>query len=167
MQRSTRDILFIFMGLFLSLGTLWASKSAMETRLSRDVAYLNTLGRSADGEKSLTLSLESQFMADSARIKEMRRARLGFGDMSVALAMASHLKGGITRANVEKIVVLWKSSRLDGWSRIARSLGVRLERVVLQIESLRPRPAGKGVATSTAVEMPRPSGSVQRLVNGG
>ena len=126
MNRSTRDILFIFMGLFLSLGTLWASKTSMETRLGRDVAYLNTLGRSADGEKSLTSSLESQFMANSTRIKEMRRARLGYGDISVTLAMASHLKGGITRANVEKIVALWKSSRMDGWSRIAGSLGVRL-----------------------------------------
>jgi hypothetical protein len=103
MNRSTRDILFIFMGLFLSLGTLWASKTSVEARLGRDVAYLNTLGRSAAGEKSLTLSLESLFMANAARIKEMRRARLGYGDISVALALASHLTGGITRANVQVI----------------------------------------------------------------
>jgi len=159
MNRSTRDILFIFAGLFLSLGTLGASKISVEARLGRDVAYLNTVGRSADGEKSLTLSMESQFMANPARIREMRRARLGYGDISVALALASHLSGGITRANVDKILALWRSSRLD-WGRIARSLGVRLQRVVLQIESLKPRP-------STAVEMPRPSGSVHQLVNGG
>ncbi len=160
MNRSTRDILFIFTGLFLSLGTLWASKSSVEARLSRDVAYLNTIGRSADGERSLTVSLESQFMANPARIREMHRARLGYGDISVALALASHLTGGITRANVDKILTLWRSSRLDGWGRIARSLGIRLQRVVLQIESLRTRPAGKSVATS-------PSGSVHQLVNGG
>ena len=167
MNRSTRDILFIFLGLFLSLGTLGASKISVEARLGRDVAYLNTLGRSADGEKSLTLSMESQFMANPSRIKEMRRARLGYGDISVALALASHLTGGVTRANVEKILTLWRSSRLDGWAKTARSLGVRLQRVVLQIESLRPRPAGRNVATTTAVEMPRPSGSVHQLVNGG
>jgi hypothetical protein len=74
MQRSKRDILFIFIGLFVYFGTLWASKSAVETRLGRDVAYLNTLGRRTDGEKSLTLSLRPQFRAGSARINEMRRA---------------------------------------------------------------------------------------------
>ncbi|MGA2639409.1 MAG: hypothetical protein ABSG21_00740 [Spirochaetia bacterium] len=167
MNRSTRDILFIFIGLFLSLGTLWASKTPAESRLTRDVAYLNTLGRSSDGEKSLTLSLESRFRADSARINEMRRARLGYGDISVALSLASHLPGGITRANVRKIVALWKSPRFDGWGRIARSLGVRLERVVLQVESLRARPAGRTAAAAPkAMEMPRPSGSIHRLVSG-
>jgi hypothetical protein len=139
MQRSTRDILFIFIGLFVSFGTLWASKSAVETRLRRDVAYLNSLGRSTDGERSLTMSIETQFKADAARIHELRKARLGYGDMTVVLAMASHLQGGITKANVDRIVALWRSSRVDGWGKIAKSMGVRLQRVVIQVESLSPR----------------------------
>jgi hypothetical protein len=136
----------------------------VETRLGRDVAYLNRLGRSPQGELSLTQSLETRFRTQSARINEMRRARLGYGDMSVALALASHLPGGTTRANVGRIVTLWKSSRSDRWPNVARSLGLRLERVVFQIESVRARPMAKPAA---AAERPRSHDSVHRLVNGG
>jgi hypothetical protein len=160
-------MILIFTGLFVSLGTLWASKTSVEARLSRDVAYLNTLGRRADREKSLSLSVESQFMVNSARIREMRKAQLGWGDISVTLALASHLTGGITRANVNKVIELWRSSQLGGWGRIARSLGVRLQSVILQIEDLRLRPSGKSVASSSAAGMSRPAGSVHQLVNGG
>ena len=163
MRRSTRDILFIFVGLFASVGTLLASATVAETRLGRDVAYLNGLGTRPEGERSLTLSLETRFRTDGARINEMRRARLGYGDMSVALALASDLQGGATRANVEKMVSLWRSPHFDGWPKIAKSLGLRLERVVLQVESLRTRPVTRPVA---GAERPRPSASVHRLVNG-
>ena len=164
MQQSMRDMLFIFVGLFASVWTLSASTGAVEARLGRDVAYLNRLGKTPEGERSLTLSLERRFRADDSRINEMRRARLGYGDISVVLALASDLQGGITRTNVEKIVALRRSSRFDGWPRIARSLGLRLESVVLQIESLRARPVAKPVA---AAERARSSYSVHRLVNGG
>lgn len=168
MQRSTRDILFILAGLFLSIGTLWASKAAVETRLRRDVAYLNSLGRSLEGERSLTVSLQTHFRATPERITEMRRARLGYGDISAALALASHLKGGITKANVERLVALWRSPRFRGWGMIARSFGVRVERVVLQIESLKARPAaspsGKPAASA---DHSRSYDPVLRLVHGG
>jgi hypothetical protein len=141
MERTTRIVIFVFVGLVASVGGLWASTAAAEARLGRDVAYLNRLGRSAQGETSLTLSLEKRFRAESAWIKQMRRARLGYGDISVALALASDLPGGATKANVEKIVARWKSSRAERWPLITRSLGVRLERVVLQIESMKARPA--------------------------
>jgi hypothetical protein len=156
MQRSTRDILFIFAGLFASVGTLLASTTAVETRLGRDVAYLNGLGTRPEGERSLTLSLETRFRTDPARINEMRRARLGCGDMSVVLALASDLQGGVTRANVEKLVALWRSPHFDGWPKIARSLGLRLGRVVLQVESLTARPVTRPVSVrGSAAVSPR------------
>lgn len=150
MKRPTRDFLFILIGLFASIGTLWASKVSVETRLTRDVAYLNSLGRNPTNEKSLTLSLESRFRADPARISEMRRAELGFGDISVTYALASRLRGGATKSNVEKVASLRQSPRFKGWSMTARSLGVRLERIVLQVESLHARPARAEAAKAPA-----------------
>jgi hypothetical protein len=164
MQRSTRNVFLILAGLFALTSTLWASKEAVETRLGRDIVYLNHLGRSHDGESSLTQSLESQFRAASGRISEMRKARLGYGDISVVLALASHLKGHVSRANVERIIALRRSPRFGGWGKIATSLGIRLDRVVLQVESLRVRPMRKPAA---AVDQ-RPSyDSVHRPVKGG
>jgi len=164
LQRFTRDILSIFVGLFVSVGTLWASTPAMETRLGRDVAYLNSLGRSSDGKRTLTQLLETRLKATPAQIREMRKAQFGYGDISVALALASHLQGGITNANVERIITLRLNPRLNGWPSIAKSLGIRLQRVVLQIESMRARPAAKSMA---AAEPPRSYDSVPRLVHGG
>ena len=164
MERTTRIIVLILAGLLASVGSLWASTLAVETRLGREVAYLNRLGRSTHGETSLALSLEKRFRADSAWINEMRRARLGYGDISVALALASDLPGGTTKSNVEKIVARWKSARSDRWPKVARSLGLRLERVVLQIESMKARPASKPVA---AAVQPRPRDPVHRLGSGG
>src|SRR5208337_3187173 len=157
MHGSTRVILVVFAGLLASVGSLWASTMATETRLGRDVACLNRLGRTPQGEMSLTPSLERRFRAESARINEMRRARLGYGDISVALALASDLPGGVTKTNVKKIVARWRSSRAERWPLITRSLGVRLERVMLQIESLKARPVAKPMAAS---ERPRSHDSV-------
>ena len=164
LQRSTRDILSIFVGLFVSVGTLYASTTAVETRLGRDVAYLNGLGRSPDGERSLTQLLETRFKVTPALIREIHKARFGYGDISVALALASHLRGGITEANVEKIIAMRMNPRLSGWPSIAKSLGIRLQRVVLQIESMRARPVAKSTA---AAERPRSYDPVFRLVHGG
>lgn len=176
MQRAPRITLFVFAGLLASFGSLWASTLAVETRLGRDVAYLNRLGRSTQGETSLTLSLERRFRAESAWINDMRRARLGYGDISVALALASDLPGGATKSNVHRIMARWRSSRLDQWPKVARSLGLRLERVVLQIESMRARPVAQSPALAAgrpatqpvaAADRPRSRSPVHQLVNGG
>ncbi|HVP18803.1 MAG TPA: hypothetical protein VMU36_07385 [Spirochaetia bacterium] len=182
MKPSTRDILFIFVGLFISIGTLWASKAGSELRLGRDVAYLNSLGRSPSGERSLSLSLESRFRTEPGQIADLRKRRLGYGDISAVLAIASRLQGGIDSRNIERVVSLWRGPRAGNWGRIARSLGVRVERVVLQIESLRAKPrvtsntsersnAGMSAARASAVGTPaaRPRGydPVLKLVHGG
>jgi len=157
MRRSTRDILFILIGLFVSIGTLWASQAAVETRLSRDVAYLNTLGKNAEGEKSLALSLESRLRADPARISELRRERFGYGDISVTLALAARMRGGMSRGNVDRVIALRRSPGFGGWGKIVRSFGVRVEKVVLQIESLRAHKAGASAAQTGAYPAAHPA----------
>jgi hypothetical protein len=165
MKPSTRDILFIFIGLFASIGTLWASKAGAEMRLGRDVAWLNSVGRSPDGERSLSRSLESRFRTDPGQIAELRKRRMGYGDISVVLALASRLRGGISRSNIEKIAGMWRSHQAGNWGRIVRSLGVRVERVVLQIESLNARPRRSTPRASSA--RPRGYDPVLKLVHGG
>lgn len=150
MKTSTRDILFIFIGLFISIGTVWASRAGVEMRLGKDVAYLNNVGRSASGERSLSRSLQEKFGADAAQIEGLRKQRLGYGDISVVMALASRLHGGISRLNIERIVSRWRAPRSGDWARIARSMGVRVDRVVLQIESLTTRENRTSVGTTAA-----------------
>ncbi len=176
MKTSTRDILFILVGLFVSIGTLWASRAGVETRLGKDVAYLNTVGRSPAGERSLSQSLESQFKPHAGQIADLRKQRLGYGDISVVLAVASRLRGGVSKQNIERIVTSWKSPRSGNWAKVARSFGVRVEHVVLQIENLKPgtptrAPMGatasrSGASPSTASRS-KGYDPVLRLVHGG
>ena len=184
MKTSTRDILFIFVGLFISIGALWASRAGVEMRLGSDVAYLNSLGRTQSGERSLNQSLESRYSTHAAEIAELRRQQMGYGDISVVFATASRLHGGITRHNIQKVVSLWKSPRSGSWSRIIRTLGVRVDRVVLQIESMRGPAAVRGAQSlrhsptlrgsqartspaSAAGGQPKGYDPVLRLVHGG
>lgn len=173
MKPSTRDILFILIGLFISIGTLWASKAGAELRLGRDVAYLNSLGRSPGGERSLSLSLESKFKTEPGRIADLRKRRMGYGDISAVLAIASRLQGGIDSRNIERIVSLWRGPHAN-WGRIATSLGVRVERVVLQVESLRAKQrvasrASEPATRGPAAPAPHPQSydPVLKLVHGG
>jgi hypothetical protein len=183
MKTSTRDILFIFVGLFISIGALWASRAGVEMRLGRDVAYLNNLGRTQSGERSLSQSLESRFAPGPGQIAALRRQQMGYGDISVVLATASRLRGGISKHNIERIVSLWKNPRSGSWGKIIRALGVRVDRVVLQIEGMRGANAVRGAQSlrhsatlqgSQARVSPAPAAGqskgydpVLRLVHGG
>jgi hypothetical protein len=145
MNRGTRDLLFIIAGLLLSAVTLWAG-AGYNTRLSKDVAYLNAVGSRPREAKNLERSLASTFRTDAARIEQLRKDRLGAGDIAAAFAVASRLAGGISDANLGRIVNLWKERHAAGWAGIAKSLGVRLRGVVLKIESIgQPRAAVAGV----------------------
>jgi hypothetical protein len=152
MNRGTRDLVFILAGLLLAGVTLWAS-AGYDKRLSRDVAYLNSLGSRPAGAKSLERSMASAFRTDVGKINELRRQKLGTGDIAAAFAVASRLAGGITDDNVKRIVKLWKQDGVASWAGVAKGLGVRLRAVVLKIESV-----GVGrQGTSTATRPSRPA----------
>ncbi|HTP59649.1 MAG TPA: hypothetical protein VMM82_12075 [Spirochaetia bacterium] len=183
MKTSTKDILFIFVGLFVSIGALWASRAGVEMRLGGDVAYLNSLGRTENGEKSLSQSLESKFAPGPGQIADLRKQRLGYGDISVVFATASRLHGGMSRVNIERIVSLWRNPGSGGWGKVIRTLGVRVERVVLQIETVRGQRQVRGaqslrgkpvlrasqarVSGGSAAVHPKGYDPVLRLVHGG
>jgi len=173
MKTSTRDILFIFVGLFISIGALWASRAGVEMRLGSDVAYLNSLGRTENGQRSLSQSLESRFGPGPGQIADLRRQQLGYGDISVVFATASRLRGGMSKGNIERIVSLWKNPRSGGWGKVIRLLGVRVERVVLQIETVRGgRQVRSGqsqarVTSGSRSGQPKGYDPVLRLVHGG
>jgi hypothetical protein len=153
MNRGTRDLLFIVAGLLLSAVTLWAG-AGYDKRLSRDVAYLNSLGGRPTGAKNLERSMASAFRTDVKKINELRREKLGTGDIAAVFAVASRLGGGLTDANVKRIVKLWKEEGVDNWAAVARSLGVRLRSVVLKVESVGSGRRAASVAANSRTASP-------------
>ena len=78
MNRGTRDLLFIVAGLLLSAVTLWAG-AGYDTRLSKDVEYLNAVGSRPRGAKDLERSLATAFRTDAARIARAAEGPVGYG----------------------------------------------------------------------------------------
>ena len=157
MKHGTRDLFFILAGLLLSAVTLWAG-GGYDARLGRDVAYLNGMGHRPEAEKSLERDLTITFKTDTGRVDALRRQRMGPGDIAAAFAVSSRLAGGITDANLQRIVRQWKTRHSSGWADIAKNFGVRLRAVVLRVESITAQHPGSKVAGSTpaVATQPRP-----------
>jgi hypothetical protein len=167
MNRGTRDLLFIVAGLLLSAVTLWAG-AGYDARLSKDVEYLNAVGSRPRGAKDLERSLALAFRTDAARVAELRKDRLGTGDVAAAFAVASRLAGGISDANLGRIVALWREEHAAGWAGIAKSLGVRLRSVVLKVESVgAQKPRTSVASTPSNVSQPGVHDTLKSLVHHG
>jgi hypothetical protein len=139
MKPSTRDILFIFVGLFISAAVLGGAQPGPDARLRRDVAYLNGMGSRPRGEKALAASLTAVFKANTASIAALRRNAMGYGDIGAAYAVASRLSGGATESNLSKAVDAWKRLGSHGWPAVAKGLGVSVRRVATEVEGLTAR----------------------------
>lgn len=155
MKPSTRDILFIFAGLFISAAALGGAQPGPDARLRRDVAYLNGMGSKPRGEKALAASLATVFRADTASIAALRKDTLGYGDIGAAYAVASRLSGGATESNLAKAVGAWKRLRSGGWPAVAKGLGVSVRRVATEVESLTARPKAEPGRTARVKAQPQ------------
>ena len=155
MKPSTRDILFIFAGLFISAAVLSGAQPGPDARLRRDVAYLNGVGSRPRGEKALAASIAAVFKADTGSIAALRKDALGYGDIGAAYAVASRLSGGATESNLSKAVAAWKRLRSGGWPAVARGLGVSVRRVATEVESLSVRPKAASGRTARVKEPPQ------------
>ena len=65
----------------------------------------------------------------------LRDQRFACGDIAVILAIAAHLNGGDTDANVARVAKM----RLDAsrsWAAVARHFGISPTRVAVQVEKL-------------------------------
>ncbi len=138
MQRSIRDILFIFLGIFVSAGLVWAARGGLGVRLNGDVVYLNALGHKETDARAMERLMLAVFRTTPARIVTLRAEGMGEGDVAAALAAASRMPRGVTDASLARITQLWKAPSSNGWAGIVERLGVSADRVALDVERVKP-----------------------------
>lgn len=68
--------------------------------------------------------LKADYKVDDARVDGLRDRKLGYGEISKVLAIAEKMPGGITDANVDKVVAMRQGPPVMGWGQIAKKHGV-------------------------------------------
>jgi len=115
----------------------WAQTSKNEAILNKNAALLDKEAIRPGGEKVVGQKLEKEFNVNAARIDSLKDRKLGYGETAVVLAMAKKMSGGITDANVNRIVSLRQGPPVQGWGRISKKLGFKLGPVISSVKKVR------------------------------
>lgn len=114
----------------------WAEPSKDETRLEKDASELDKDANKPEKEKAVIQRIEKEFKVDDATINSLRDKKLGYGEITIVLALADKL-GGINDTNIDKIMAMRQGPPVQGWGEIANKLGFRLGTVISTVEKVK------------------------------
>lgn len=114
----------------------WAETTKEETGLDKDAAYIDKSSGTPEGEKMVMGNLKKDFKVDDAVITGLRNQKLGYGEITIVLAMAQKMPGGITDANTSKIMSMRQGPPVMGWGQIAKEMGFKLGPVVSSVHKV-------------------------------
>jgi hypothetical protein len=101
-------------------------KSLEEKEAESTVGQIEDRGRREGAQEQIANKLKAQFGVDDARLQAMREAGLSQGEISLALALAKGMPGGINDKNVQKVTSLRQGPPKAGWGNVAKDLGLKL-----------------------------------------
>lgn len=119
-------------GVVLAQGT-----AADEQTLEKKATTLNGMPASPKLDEARVQALARQFNVPESRIVELRNQRMGWGEITIGLAMAEHLAAtSQTPMTTEQALTRIEELRGEkmGWGRIAKDLGFKLGPVISKVE---------------------------------
>jgi hypothetical protein len=134
-----RSFLILTVGLLVALcgiGAAWAEVSKDEKNLEREEKRLNDAAAKPDGDNAVIKRLIEELKATEPQVKALRERKLDYGDIAVILALAQTMPGGVTDANVQKVLDMRQVSPAAGWGDVARMLGTKLGKIVSQVRKV-------------------------------
>src|SRR5574337_902127 len=114
----------------LSSGTSVSSKDV--GKLNAEISMLNSDANLPQGDKIIMKQLTDNFRVDSSKISSLLSRNMQYGDVAATLAFADKLPGGVTDANLGKVI----SMRDSGWDQLAKNLNVRISDVASKLSSI-------------------------------
>lgn len=131
-----KEIALMALGLVLCAGMLVLAeeKSGDEKKLDKATMELDGDAGKPEGNTTVTDKLTAEFKVDAARVQWLRDQKLGYGEVSIVLALAQGLPDGINDANVQKIITLRQGPPVMGWGKIAKELGMNLGSVISKVK---------------------------------
>lgn len=133
-----RELRLMLAGLFLcaAMPVLAQEKSADEKKLDSAAVELDKDAGQPEGGKVVAEKMKTEFKVDDARVQGLRDQKLGYGEISIALGLAQELPGGITDANVERVMAMRQGPPVTGWGNVAKQLGLKLGPVTAKAKKI-------------------------------
>ena len=124
--------------IFAGLGNVYAL-DADENETMEAAARLDRDSHKPGDAKRVEERLEKKFNVADARIDNLRKQGMGYGEIGITLSLASRMSGGINDQNVQKVVDLrqGQSGRKEGWGNVARDLDLRLKPAARDMDDMR------------------------------
>jgi adenine-specific DNA glycosylase len=113
-----------------------ASILTTQRQVDNTVAGVNEQASRPQGSKVVAERLAKEFNVPESEIQALRSKGLGYGEAGIVLSLASKLPGGITDANIKKILALRNTQPRTGWGKIARELGFKLGQVIRPVREV-------------------------------
>jgi hypothetical protein len=115
-------------------GIAWADD---EQVLEKKATTLNSTPASSQNDESRAKALAKQFNVPESRVAEMRNQKMGWGEITISLAMAQHMSA-TSKTPLTTEQALTKIQRLRsekmGWGKIAKEEGFKLGPVVSAVD---------------------------------
>ncbi len=118
-------------GSALAAETSMTSKDA--GKLNAEISMLNSDANMPQGDKIIAKQLGDTFKVGSDKITSLLNRNLKHGDVAALLAFAEKMPGGVTDANISKIVDMYQ--RTAGWDKIASNLNLDTASVASKLNS--------------------------------
>lgn len=133
-----RELWLMMAGLLLcaAMPALAQEKSPDEKKLDSTAVELDNDAVQPQGERTVAEKIKNEFKVDDARVQGLRDQKLGYGEISIALSLAQGLPGGITDANVQKVMALRQGPPVTGWGNVAKQLGLKLGPVAARTKKM-------------------------------
>jgi hypothetical protein len=106
MKGFLRTLCPLFAIILLATGIGWADLSKDEKNLEREAKRLDDTASRPDGENAVVKKIASEFKVNDAQVQTLRNSRLGYGEISIVLSLAQTMPGGITEANIQKVLAI-------------------------------------------------------------
>lgn len=136
-----RKLAIVFTAFFLAAGAVHAVHAGAATKDETTLEHAATDIDDDAGkrEKPVVQRIESEFKVTDAQINDLRtKQKLGYGEISIVFAMAEKLPGGITDANVDRIMAMRNGPPKMGWGEISQKLGLgKLGPIISSVERVR------------------------------
>jgi len=127
----------------VSMLVLAVVKAASAASPTSAISSVNQQANAPDGAAVVTQRLVKDFGVTEAQVKDLRSKGLSFGEIAIALSLAKEEPGGITDANIQKVVSLRQTTPPTGWGKVAKELGVKLGPAVSSAERLAKQSRGE------------------------